>query len=169
MMMMVMILMMMVVVIKTLNFLMTGQSFSVPRRAEGEEGSRRNLEEGEMEGGAVRTSPIFSIFVFFDNNIFQIFVSTFPSLSWSGRTDGEIPDADVVTDDAAADPAAEGEGGEVCEVRIIIVNNVIIIFTFQKYPWQNFTMHNDWRFLIQVLMFDRGDGTYSLKFIQNKC
>jgi len=52
-----------------------------------------------------------------------------------GRTDGEIPDADVVTDDAAADPAAEGEDGEVCE----------------------------------VLMFDRGDGTYSLKFIQNKC
>merc|ERR1712105_413697 len=51
-----------------------------------------------------------------------------------GRTDGEIPDADVVTDDAAADPAAEGEDGEVCE----------------------------------VLMFDRGDGTYSLKFIQNK-
>merc|ERR1712037_142609 len=47
-----------------------------------------------------------------------------------GRTDGEIPDADVVTDD----PAAEGEDGEVCE----------------------------------VLMFDRGDGTYSLKFIQNK-
>ena len=41
-----------------------------------------------------------------------------------------------MTDDAAADPAAEGEGGEVCEVRIIIVNNVInviifiIIFTF---------------------------------------
>ena len=34
-----------------------------------------------------------------------------------GRTDGEIPDADVVTDDAAADPAAEGEDGEVCEVR----------------------------------------------------
>ena len=134
-----MIVMVMVVVIKTLNFLMTGQSFSVPRRAEGEEGSQRNLEEGEMEGGAVRTSPIFSIFVFFDNNIFQIFFSTFPSLSWSGRTDGEIPDADVVTDDAAADPAAEGEGGEVCEVRIIIVNNVnnvinviifIIIFTF---------------------------------------
>jgi len=53
-----------------------------------------------------------------------------------GRTDGEIPDADVVTDDAAADPAAAGgEDGEVCE----------------------------------VLMFDRGDGTYSLKFIQNKC
>ena len=47
--------MMMVVVMKTLNFLMTGQSFSVPRRAEGEEGSRRNLEGGEMEGGAVRT------------------------------------------------------------------------------------------------------------------
>ena len=52
-----------------------------------------------------------------------------------GRTDGEIPDADVVTDDASADPGAAGEGGEVCE----------------------------------VLMFDRGDGTYSLKFIQNKC
>ena len=65
---------------ETLNFLMTGQSFSVPRRAEGEEGSQRNLEEGEMEGGAVRTSPIFSIFVYFDNDIFQIFFSTFPSL-----------------------------------------------------------------------------------------
>ena len=50
-----------------------------------------------------------------------------------GRTD-EIPDADVVTDDVAADEAAGGEG-EVCE----------------------------------VLMFDRGDGTYSLKFVQNKC
>ena len=72
-----MMVMVMVVVIKTLNFLMTGQSFSVPRRAEGEEGSRRNLEGGEMEGGAVRTSPIFSIFVYFDNNIFQIFVLLF--------------------------------------------------------------------------------------------
>ena len=70
--MMVMVTMIMMMVIKTLNFLMTGQSFSVPRRDEGEEGSRRNLEGGEMEGGAVRTSPIFSIFVYIDNDIFEI-------------------------------------------------------------------------------------------------
>ena len=50
-----------------------------------------------------------------------------------GRQD-ELPEADVVTDDAAEGSGAGGEG-EVCE----------------------------------VLMFDRGDGTYSLKFVQNKC
>ena len=45
-----------------------------------------------------------------------------------GRTDGEIPDADVVTDDAAADPAAEGEDGEVCEVRTFTFS----IFSFSE-------------------------------------
>merc|ERR1712080_278634 len=50
-----------------------------------------------------------------------------------GRT-GDIPDADIVTDDEAA-LGAGGAAGGVCE----------------------------------VLMFDRGDGTYSLKFIKNNC
>merc|ERR1712059_82957 len=52
-----------------------------------------------------------------------------------GGRNGDIPDADVITDEtSAADPGTEG-GEDVCE----------------------------------VLMFDRGDGTYSLKFIKNKC
>ena len=51
-----------------------------------------------------------------------------------GRTDGEIPDADVVTDDAAADPAAEGEDGEVCEVRTFTFS-IFRTFTFSIFSF----------------------------------
>ena len=56
------------------------------------------------------------------------------SLSCTGRTDGEIPDADVVTDDAAADPAAEGEDGEVCEVKIVTFSPVFIFLSAHWRP-----------------------------------
>ena len=52
----------------------------------------------------------------------------------TGRTDGEIPDADVVTDDAAADPAAEGEDGEVCEVRTFTFS-IFRTFTFSTFSF----------------------------------
>ena len=54
-----------------------------------------------------------------------------------GRTDGEIPDADVVTDDAAADPAAEGEDGEVCEVRTFTFS-IFRTFTFSIFSFSVF-------------------------------
>ena len=108
-----------------------------------------------------------------------------------GKTDGEIPDADVVTDDGAAADAPGGEGGdgEVCEVIILfyqMFSSCSASPTFDNKPTGEKScscprtgsstkpyplFHHDSLVISapQVLMFDRGDGTYSLKFIQNKC
>ena len=80
-----------------------------------------------------------------------------------GRT-GDPPLTDVVTDDAASDPAAAGEagaGGEVGHLNLPPQH----YYLFQVHEFFN-NLHLQ---VCEVLMFDRGDGTYSLQFIQNKC
>ena len=90
----------------------------------------------------------------------------------------EIPEADVVSDDGGS-----GDGGDVCEVispftffplldvcenieikTVLLFLTVCEIKTIELLLFCRFTAA-----VAQVLMFDRGDGTYSLKFVQNKC
>ena len=88
----------------------------------------------------------------------------------------EIPEADVVSDDGGS-----GDGGDVCEVIspfsffLLLDENIEIktvplfltvcdLKTIELLLFCRLTAA-----FVQVLMFDRGDGTYSLKFVQNKC
>ena len=83
----------------------------------------------------------------------------------------EIPEADVVSDDGGS-----GDGGDVCEVisplsfsiyivcENIEIKTVCYLKTIELLLFCRLTAA-----FAQVLMFDRGDGTYSLKFVQNKC
>ena len=88
----------------------------------------------------------------------------------------EIPEADVVSDDGGS-----GDGGDVCEVispfsffllldenieikTVLLFLTVCDLKTIELLLFCRLTAA-----LAQVLMFDRGDGTYSLKFVQNKC
>ena len=88
----------------------------------------------------------------------------------------EIPEADVVSDDGGS-----GDGGDVCEVispfsffllldenieikTVLLFSTVCDLKTIELLLFCRLTAA-----FAQVLMFDRGDGTYSLKFVQNKC
>ena len=88
----------------------------------------------------------------------------------------EIPEADVVSDDGGS-----GDGGDVCEVKFSF--DIISTDNFQFFSLlhciKNPSLYlfsisvlafpSQFMLTVQVLMFDRGDGTYSLKFVQNKC
>ena len=55
-----------------------------------------------------------------------------------------------MTDDAAADPAAEGEDGEVCEVKILTFSTLSLFFNIVSSLETPFIIIDPWQNLLQL-------------------